>query len=165
MLQPLEPRRLFSVTTSLSAGVLTVTSDGASDHVRITTHHGDYFVYSGHHLVAAIHDLNSIVVNLNGGDDSLDTDSSVHAPMQISGGHGNDVLRAGSGHDLISGNDGDDLIYADDGVADNVDGGAGTDSAFVDHHDTVHNVEHIHHHGHHHHDAKFRDDLIADVLA
>jgi hypothetical protein len=56
---------------------------------------------------------------------------------------------------MIFGDDGDDLLYADDGTIDDVDGGAGIDTAFVDAHDNVHNVEHIHHHGHHpHHGLK-----------
>jgi Ca2+-binding RTX toxin-like protein len=156
MLQPLEPRRMFSVTASFAGGVLTVMSDHAADQVLIgTDNHGQVFVHAAHHVILAVpaHHVTSIQVGLGAGDDALETQASVHAPMNIHGGLGNDTLRGGSGHDMIFGDDGNDLIYADDGVVDDVDGGAGIDTAVVDHHDSVHNVEHIHHHGGHHHFA------------
>jgi Ca2+-binding RTX toxin-like protein len=163
MFEALESRRLFAVTATFSAGVLTITSDHASDHVSIRTTHGDLFVYSGHHLVAAVHDVDAIVVNLNGGDDSLSTEAGVHAPMTIRGGAGNDVLVAGSGHDMISGDEGDDQITSNDGVVDMVDGGAGNDTALVDHVDHVTNVEHVHHGGHHHHHFAIASDKNDDI--
>ena len=166
MFQALEPRRLFTVTASFAGGVLTVASDHDSDQVLIgTDNHGQIFVHAVHHVILAVsaHDVSSIQVNLGLGNDSLETQATIHAPMTIRGGAGNDTLRGGSGHDAIFGDDGDDLIYADDGVADSIDGGAGSDSAFVDHIDTVHNVEHIHHHHHgdHHDGLVFADYPLA----
>ncbi len=164
MFEALEARRLLAVTAMFNSGVLTVTSDDASDHVRITTTHGDIFVFAGHHLVTAVHDVSGIVVNLNGGDDSLDTQHGVSAPMTIHGGNGNDNLIAGSGHDDIFGDEGDDNINSVDGTSDNVDGGPGNDTALVDHVDVVTNVEHVHH-PHHHHDtvARVFDEIQANL--
>jgi Ca2+-binding RTX toxin-like protein len=163
-LEPLESRRLLTVTATFASGILTITSDHASDHVSIRTTHGDFFVYSGHHLIAAAHDLHAIVVNLNGGDDSLNTEPAVHAPMTIRGGGGDDVIVAGSGHDMVFGDEGNDQITTNDGVVDTVDGGPGHDSALVDHLDHVTNVEHVHHGGHHHHHfavAIEREEVLA----
>jgi Ca2+-binding RTX toxin-like protein len=156
MFDILEPRRLLSVTANFSAGVLTVASDAASDQVLIDIDaHGRIFVHADHHVILAVpaHDVTGIGVDLGGGDDALGTAPSVHAPMTIHGGAGNDVIVAGSGHDLIFGDAGDDSINSVDGISDMVDGGAGHDSALVDHVDVVTDVEDLHHP--HHHDVAF----------
>jgi|SRR5687768_9150207 len=158
MLDSLEPRRLLSVTASFNSGTLTVTSDAAADHVLIGTNaHGQIFVHTNHHVILAVsaHHVARINVDLGGGNDALDTAATVRAPMTIRGGAGNDTLVAGSGHDMVFGDDGDDFINSADGTVDVVDGGAGHDSALVDHVDHVSGVEHVHHphhHHYHHHD-------------
>jgi Ca2+-binding RTX toxin-like protein len=163
MLEPLESRRLLTVAATFASGILTITSDHASDQVSIRTTHGDFFVYSGHLLIAAVHDVDSIVVNLNGGNDTLNTEPAVHAPMTIRGGAGDDVIVAGSGHDLVFGDEGNDQITTNDGVVDTVDGGPGSDTAVVDHFDHVTNVEHVHF-GHHHLIAMLKtSDLVAVI--
>ena len=48
------------------------------------------------------------------------------------GGAGDDFLVGGPGHDLLFGQDGDDTLSSDDGESDTLDGGAGTDTAFID---------------------------------
>jgi Ca2+-binding RTX toxin-like protein len=45
---------------------------------------------------------------------------------------GNDLLTGGGDNDLLYGGNGDDTIDAGDGVADTLDGGAGTDCGFWD---------------------------------
>jgi Ca2+-binding RTX toxin-like protein len=150
MLESLEHRTLLTVTTSFQNGVLTVTGDHADDIVHIVADgHGSIVVSDAHHILrtVSVHDLVQTNVNLGLGNDQLGV-GGVLAPMNIHGGDGNDVLTGGSGHDQIFGDAGDDVIYADDGAVDLVDGGAGTDTAVVDFHDEVHNVEHIHF-GHH----------------
>ena len=147
MLDSLEPRRHLSVTAGFHAGLITVTGDVAADHVLIgRDHHGHIFVHANHHVILAVsaHDVNGIAVDLGGGNDALDTAAAVHAPMTIRGGAGNDTLVAGSGHDMIFGDAGDDVINSVDGASDLVDGGAGHDSALVDHVDHVTGVEHVH---------------------
>jgi Ca2+-binding RTX toxin-like protein len=71
----------------------------------------------------------------------------------LRGGPGNDLLDGNGGNDRIFGNDGNDHIHGDagndiinsvDGVADSVDGGAGTDTATVDNGiDAVTSVENV----------------------
>ena len=128
MFESLESRRFLTVTASFNSGVLSVMSDGAGDHVLVgRDNHHRIFVHADHHVVLAVAEnhVTSIVVNLGGGDDALAT-QGIHLPMTVRGGHGNDVLVGGAGHD----------------------------SALVDHVDHVTNVEHVHH-GHHHHHHHF----------
>jgi Ca2+-binding RTX toxin-like protein len=169
MLENLDARRFLSVTTALSAGVLTVTSNEASDQVSIVAgNHGGIFVYANHHLVNALHSLSSIQVNLGDGDDSLDV-SGINAPITVRGGAGNDHISGGHGADALFGEDGNDVIRAADGVGDTVDGGAGSDTAYTDHVDAVSNMEHVihpsHHHPHAHLKASNRSDGDLLILA
>ncbi len=157
MFESLEPRRLMSVTTSFASGILTVTSDHASDSVFIGRNdHSQIVVWSNHQLLRAISasHVSGIQVNLGAGNDVLTTARAVNKPMTIRGGAGNDTLQGGSGHDQIYGDDGDDLIRAQDGVKDSLYGGAGNDRADADGIDVTTGVEHVrhpaHHHEHHH---------------
>jgi Ca2+-binding RTX toxin-like protein len=52
----------------------------------------------------------------------------------VAGSDGNDELIGGAGIDALIGGEGDDVIRADDDEADtNVNGGAGSDTAYYDH--------------------------------
>ena len=157
MIESLEPRRLMAVTTSFASGILTVTSDHASDRVFIGRNdHGQIFVSVNHYVLRAVSagHVSGIRVNLGGGNDVLSTAHTVDKPMTIHGGEGNDTLQGGSGHDLIYGDGGDDLLRAQDGRRDSLFGGPGNDTAYADGVDQVTLVEHVHHplhhHGHHH---------------
>jgi hypothetical protein len=79
----------------------------------------------------------------NGFDPSAaDTLTGGAGATTLQGGGGNDTITAGSGPTTIQGFGGNDTIHADNGAADTVDGGDGTDKAFVDCAlDTVSNVE------------------------
>ena len=161
MLESLEARRLLAVTASLAAnGTLNVMSDHASDQVTIRINdHSQIVVEAGlHHGVfaASVHSVTSIQVDLGAGDDSLTTDLHINVPMTIHGGIGNDHITAGSGHDMIFGDDGDDAINSADGATDTVNGGAGNDTATVDHVDIVTDVEHVNH-PHHGHDLFYKE--------
>lgn len=101
----------------------------------------------------------SEVLELNtfGGNDTLDVSPGVGALIAISadagagddrfngndeadtffGGLGNDTLAPGAGSDAVDGQDGNDTLLIRDGAADLARGGAGTDSATVDHIDAV----------------------------
>lgn len=64
------------------------------------------------------------------GDDTLDGSAGDDT---LAGGSGNDDLTGGAGADSLSGSDGDDVLHADDDEADtNLNGGAGTDTAYYD---------------------------------
>jgi Ca2+-binding RTX toxin-like protein len=52
--------------------------------------------------------------------------------ITIFAGAGNDTIRGSAYSDTLYGEDGNDTIYANDGVYDYVDGGAGSDTAYVD---------------------------------
>ena len=67
--------------------------------------------------------MERIVLNANGGDDTVDA-SALHdaaIALTIDGGTGNDTLRGSSGADLLFGGDGNDTVS----------GGGGTDTAFL----------------------------------
>jgi Ca2+-binding RTX toxin-like protein len=65
----------------------------------------------------------------------------------MNGGAGNDTITAGAGNNSISGGAGDDTIYAQNGYVDNINGGAGINSASYDNgptiFDVVTNIENI----------------------
>jgi Ca2+-binding RTX toxin-like protein len=154
MFESLEARRLMAVTTGFASGVLTVTSDAASDHVFIGKNdHGQIFVQVGQHILRAVgaSQVSSIRVGMGGGNDVLTTARAVDKPMVIRGGGGNDTLQGGSGLDMIYGDTGDDVLKSQDGRRDYLDGGSGNDTAYADEIDSVIATEHVHHPLHHHH--------------
>jgi Ca2+-binding RTX toxin-like protein len=59
------------------------------------------------------------------------------APRKRSNDNSNDTLAPGAGSDAVDGQDGNDTLLIRDGAADLARGGAGTDSATVDHIDAV----------------------------
>lgn len=69
------------------------------------------------------------VIRAGGGNDSL------------GGGRGNDSLNAGDGSNTLLGGQGDDLLNLYDATADEVDGGAGINTAFRQVNDNVRNVQ------------------------
>jgi Ca2+-binding RTX toxin-like protein len=97
--------------------------------------------------------VETLVMNLGGGDDKFSAVGNVAALVQltvdggagndtISGGNGTDVLIGGDGDDFIDGNQGNDSIYLGNGNdrfvwnpgdgSDVIEGGAGTDTMAVD---------------------------------
>jgi len=71
------------------------------------------------------------VIRGRGGNDTLD------------GGPGNDVLEGGRGTDFLLGGPGDDRLLARDGVREDIDGGAGHDSARIDANDWISLIERV----------------------
>jgi Ca2+-binding RTX toxin-like protein len=140
MIEHLEIRRLFAVTATFANGVLTVTGDDAANRVSISRNldSGQLLVRSGDALVRSVAyaEVNSITVNLLGGEDRLNTASNVAKPMTVNGGEGSDNLLTGGGADVVHGNGGNDTIntaggadtlFGDEGN-DTMDGGGGGDS-------------------------------------
>src|SRR4030095_15949006 len=108
MIERLENRRLLSVTTDFSGGVLTVTGDADANNVNISRNldTGQLLVRVGDVTIRSVAyaEVNSITVNLLGGNDTLRTGENVEKPMNVSGGEGEDNLQTGNGNDTVHGN-------------------------------------------------------------
>jgi Putative metal-binding motif len=76
--------------------------------------------------------IDTVVLNLNGGDDVASIAGNVHIPVRFVGGGGNDGLFGGGGSDTFFGEDGDDNIVSRDNQSEFVDCGAGHDTAISD---------------------------------
>ena len=130
MIERLENRRLFAVTTGFSGGVLTVTGDGAANRVSISRNldSGQLIVRSGDATIRSVPyaEVDSITVNLLGGEDRLGTAANVAKPMTVNGGEGSDNLATGASNDTVHGNGGNDSINTGAGN-DNLFGDAGND--------------------------------------
>jgi hypothetical protein len=87
--------------------------------------------------------LSSVVLNLGSGDDVASVSASVTVPVIFDGGAGNDGLFGGGGSDVFSGGSGDDNVISRDGRAEQVDCGAGTDTAISDDGDARSSCEEI----------------------
>jgi hypothetical protein len=98
-----------------TAAAVTVTLDGAAN---------DGVVGEGDNVMPDVEDVYG-----GDGNDKLTGDA---ASNTLDGGAGDDTVEGASGHDALFGGEGDDTIRARDGVADQVDCGPGSDTAFVD---------------------------------
>ena len=124
----LEVRENPAVTVTSAAGVLTVTSDGASDIAKVN--------YSGlavqvqqfvngqwQPLPGAYWGISKIVFAGNGGNDQFTNETMIRLEAdggtgsdKIWGGSGDDVIKGGSGDDFLYGGKGNDTLYGQDGV-------------------------------------------------
>lgn len=77
-----------------------------------------------------------VVLALGGGDDVASVGSDVTLPVRFDGGDGNDGLFGGGGVDTFLGGGGADNVVSRDGHAEQVDCGAGLDTAISDDADT-----------------------------
>ena len=134
-IESLEQRLLLTTVDSLTDGKLLITSDAASDTVRVTTQNGLLNVDDGQQVRqydrAAVTSLRFLG---NAGNDTfynytslaLDADGGA-GNDRIIGGTGNDKLVGGDGNDLLLGRDGDDILIGGAGN-DRLVGGAGNDT-------------------------------------
>ena len=129
--EELEGRKLFSA--SLTGGMLTVNGTAGNDSIQVSLGYtGLYFyvsvtengVATGTFMASTVH---SIKVNGNAGNDTIAISSSMHDPVTIDGGAGDDAVYGGSGDDYILCGDGNDYANGVSG-GDRIDGGAGNDS-------------------------------------
>jgi Ca2+-binding RTX toxin-like protein len=145
-LESLESRDLMSVTSVvLSAGTLKVVANNANDNIEIRQGvYGtgtqvtvkDKTMASNNYWSFNAASVQRIVVEMNGGNDRLDSNAS--KPTSVLAGDGDDVIITGNSADEIHGGNGNDLVFAGGGNDlvfgeagnDVLHGGAGNDKLF-----------------------------------
>ena len=134
--ESLGDRVVPAVTASLSAGVLTLTSDAANDQVNVKpgTTAGQVEVLSGQASLGTFSSVSRMEFYGNAGNDYFRNLTSLACKAWggdgndvLIGGGGNDVLWAGNGDDWLDGRDGDDSLYGQGGN-DSLIGGKGSDT-------------------------------------
>src|SRR5690349_15185074 len=116
MLEPLEPRRLFSVALT-STGTLAITGGEGRDevHLRRTTA-GLLVELNG---VARTFPpsvaIKRVVARLGAGDDGFFAHGRMHLRARVEGGDGNDHVHAAAGNDTLLGQAGDDYLFSGEG--------------------------------------------------
>jgi Ca2+-binding RTX toxin-like protein len=132
--EPLESRRLYSVSASAAGGVLTVLGDNGNNAITVSRDlAGNLLVNNGAVAItgspATVATITSIHVSgLDGNDNiALDETNGVLPAASISGGNGNDTVTGGSGADVLNGDAGNDVLFGKAGN-DTLNGGDGNDS-------------------------------------
>jgi Ca2+-binding RTX toxin-like protein len=132
--EPMEDRRLMSVTAALSQGVLQVTGSALADTILVKQANGVITVNGvpGYFPAAAVA---RIQVDGLRGDDVIRLNSEamggqpIFKPCRVNGGSGNDVIFGGYGNDVLNGDSGNDLMFGGPG-ADQMTGGTGRDTMY-----------------------------------
>jgi len=121
-----------AVAVALSAaGVLTLTSDGGSDRVQVSTVNNQtqaqFTNASGVVNLATFSAgaVSSLVMNGNGGNDYLA--NLTFLAGTLNGGDGTDYLQGGGGNDTLNGNAGNDVLIDNTGGVNTFNGGIGDD--------------------------------------
>ena len=133
-LEPLESRRLYSVTATSAAGVLTISGDNNANVITVSRDVAGNLLVNNRAVTiagptATVASIQTIVVNALDGNDAVTLDERNGALPRASvfGGAGNDTLTGGSGADFLVGGDGNDLLLGK-GVNDQLFGGFGNDT-------------------------------------
>jgi hypothetical protein len=87
--------------------------------------------------------VSSVILNLDDGDDVAAVNANVSIPVIFDGGPGNDGLFGGGGTDVFQAGAGNDNVISRDGRGEDVDCGAGLDTAISDDADTRTSCEEI----------------------
>ena len=132
LMEPLEDRRLLSVTLD-SSGTLNVYATESADNIRITREAADPskldVIVNGATSTFALSSVKAISVDARAGNDDVEVielNGAIDIPMTLMGGPGNDTLVGGSGNDRITGGSGNDVLAGETGN-DTLIGGLGTD--------------------------------------
>jgi len=110
-LQPLEVRRFFT-TAALSNGTLTVTGTNSAETITINRNSSARITVTGVTATFAAGSVARIVVNAQGGSDTITITGAVgsNVPSTINAGEGNDLIATGLGDDVIFGQGGFDTV-------------------------------------------------------
>src|SRR3954468_21365955 len=104
LFEPLEARRLLSVSFNPATGLLTATETNLPDIVRVERSGKNLKVHEGKKTSSfTLTKVTGIVINGGGGNDSLTVNSDVKIPATLNGEAGNDWLVSGGGADVLSG--------------------------------------------------------------
>jgi Ca2+-binding RTX toxin-like protein len=118
----LEDRTLPAVTGSLIGSVWTITGTSDNEVIALTESASNYsftsFTGTAGDVSVPKSGVTAVVVNANGGNDSVNASAIASIGVSINGGGGDDTLIGGSGNDSLDGGQGKD----------NLDGGAGNDT-------------------------------------
>ncbi len=106
---------------------MTITGTPADDSITISKVSGGHIVTIDGVQKTYVQTVNSIVVNANGGGDTVTLKDNVLVPATLNGGDGDDKLRGGGGNDSLNGDVGNDTIDGGKG-GDLLKGGAGIDT-------------------------------------
>jgi hypothetical protein len=141
------PTPVFPVTSGqpLSiaqvGSVLQITGNTGSDTIAVSQSGQTYTISNGTWTTEISGDFMGLVVNGNGGNDSIQLDASVTTDATLRGGAGDDTLVGGSGHDAfyagagnnqLTGGTADDTFVAIGSSSDTVTGGGGFDNFWLD---------------------------------
>src|SRR5258708_2382649 len=101
----LEKRTVPALPAHPPAGGLTVTGDGARDHVDVFVYQGQLVVRDRGQVVGSFNPaaVASINIQTDGGNDVVHVGGTVTQPVTIDGGAGNDKLGGGPANDNLSG--------------------------------------------------------------
>lgn len=133
LFESLENRQMFAVSFDPVSGVLTANGTWGSDQIVVSDAGTKVKVtLNGASTTIAKAQVNKIVLNGLGGNDSLRSVDTITIPHEINGGGGNDFCRGAGGDDVIKGGWGHDVIDGGWG-ADVMDGNAGVDTVDYSH--------------------------------
>jgi Ca2+-binding RTX toxin-like protein len=131
LFESLEERRLFAV--ALVGTQLQVTGGAGNDVIRVRQQDAATIRVEDNGVVTLFADasVNTILVNANAGNDTVQVISTAALPLTepatVNGGDGNDNLTGGGGADVMTGGAGNDVMAGGAGN-DNLDGGTGSNT-------------------------------------
>lgn len=127
--ESLESRRLMSVSITVSNGVMHIEGSSHNDNVMIDQDDTTVFVFDDNILVklVPVTKVGLIEFDAQGGNDRLRTFEAVTRRMIVDAGDGDDIIETGSGADVVKAGKGNDFVFSGKGM-DHVEGGAGSDT-------------------------------------
>ena len=125
--EPLEPRRLLSISLDPTSGTLDIQGTPAQDYIHVSQSGGTLAVrFDGANYAYPAASVAQISMETGDGADVVFIDGNILLPVTVDGGAGDDFVQAGNGPSSILGVDGNDRLYSGN-ANDTLDGGAGYD--------------------------------------